>query len=154
MSGRMVWDGVRKKWVMSDAQKAMQFRPGETPNPLGRDSATNAQLTLNGKKASTLRAELLDALESKIMSIKVNTEPDHDEVIPEGGMPREAAQRISALLSPDVNRMLADSEDRAWGKPTQPSRDDTPPKKDIRNDMTPQEAAEAYQAEISGGQKK
>lgn len=153
MAGRMVWDGQKKKWVQSAAAQASQWKPGGVANPHGGDSRSNAQHQLNARKASALRAELLDALESKIMSAKLSTLPAEGEIVPEGGMPREAAQKIAGMLSADINRMLADAEDRGWGKPTQPTRDDSPPKKDIHNDMSPQEAAEAYQNEISGRKK-
>jgi hypothetical protein len=58
-----------------------------------------------------------------------------------------------AYLSPDINRLLSESEDRGYGKPTQPTRDESPQLKDITPDTSPQEAADAYKREIesSGG---
>lgn len=148
MPDRVRWDGVNKCWVQAPAAQATHFRPGEIPNPSGFGNQVTSQNILNAQKASRLRAEMLDALESKIMSAKLRSQPQDGETIPEDGMPVDAANLITGMLRADVNRMLADAEDRAWGKPTQPLRDDSPPKKDIMNDMTPQEAAEAYQAEI------
>lgn len=145
----MIWDNKLGAWVQRPSETQHHFKKGVGGNPSGHSNQTRAMHHLNAKKASFLRQELLEALESKIMTAKVTAELEEGEVVPDGGMPRQAANRIAQMITPDINRILSDSEDRGFGKPTQPTRDDSPPKKDIQNDMTPQEAAEAYQNEIS-----
>lgn len=148
---KAVWDDELQEWVygpMNEKQKKTQYRKGETGNPGGIPERTRAKMRINAEKATDLRAQILDALTSRITSAIVKAEIDPNELVGEHGISEAAAQRIMGFVNADILRLLTDAEDRGYGKPTQPTRDDSAPKKKITGDMSPEEAAEAYRAEL------
>lgn len=129
------------KREMTEAQKATQFKPGQSGNPGGIDQHTRAKMALNARKATDLRTEFLDSLESRIETIRVKNEED--------GTPELAPLQINQMLTSDINTLLRDTENRGYGNPTQPlTGEGGGPMRTITTDMTPREAAEAYAAEL------
>lgn len=148
---KLVWDDELGAWVhgpMNEKQRATQYKPGQTGNPGGIPERTRARMRINAEKATNLRSQILDALTSRITSAIVKAEVSPDELVGEHGISEAAAQRIMGFVNADILRLLTDAEDRGYGKPTQPTRDDSAPKKKITEDMSPEEAAEAYRAEL------
>jgi hypothetical protein len=141
------------KYQMSEAQKATQFKKGQSGNPGGFDQHTRAKMTLNAKKATELRTRILNALESRIEGIiyhairegEMTAEDADNNKLSEG-----ASARIMSLLDGDINRLLTDTENRGFGNPTQPTRTEDAPRRDIDDDMSPEEAADAYRREVEG----
>ena len=112
-------------------------------------------MQINARKATDLRRRMLDALESRIEGAIVHV---LDELTPEeqaiytstGKIPEEASTRIMSYLSADVNRLLTDSENRGYGNPTQPHDHGDRPRREITEDMSDAEAADAYRRELEG----
>lgn len=154
-SGKKKWDPHNQEWVTPSRSMPTVF--GVTPRP-PREIAeepqnspgqrNGAQTRLNALKATKLRQKLLEALESQIESyiVRAEIEPDEDHDTP---MPREAATKILQLMKGDTLRMLTDSEDRGYGKPTQKQELSHSLSRKIEDDMTPETAAEIYQRELS-----
>jgi hypothetical protein len=153
---KLEWSDEHNAWVyapMNEKQKAAQYKPGQSGNPTGTNQHTQALMRINAQKATELRGQILDALKSKITSAILKAEISPDEIVGEHGVSEEAARRILGTMNGDVLRLLTDAEDRGYGKPTQPTRDDTAPRKKITEDMSPEEAADAYRAELESSDK-
>lgn len=105
---------------LTEEQKARMpqlYKKGETGNPRGATSLTMLRTHANARRAVEIRERLLTAFESRIATIEVQTrtefafDPNEAEVM--------IARRITALLTPDLNRLLTDSESRGLGAPKQ-----------------------------------
>jgi hypothetical protein len=140
----------KKKWVMNEAQKAAQFKKGQTGNAGGVPQQIRAQITLNAQKATALRQRVLDAFESRIAAAIIHAEVKEGEQVGESGISEEAAMRIMSYLNSDVLRLLTDAENRGYGNPTQPTRLEETVRRDISSDMSAQEAADTYRQEVEG----
>lgn len=110
----------------------------DTPVTATPGAMRKALTRLNAQKATELRARFLDAVESRIATIEVTAET-----------PDEANQQIAAMAKGDMLRLLTDSEDRGYGKPTQKQELNHALTRQIDEDMSPETAAELYQREIT-----
>jgi hypothetical protein len=93
------------------------YKKGQSGNPRGATSLTMLRTHENARRAVEIRNRLLRAYESRIADIEVRTMREF-AFDPEEG--REMVEkRITALISSDLNRLLADSENRGLGAPRQ-----------------------------------
>lgn len=123
-------------------QKRWHFQKGQSGNPSGSTREQQLMRKENAIKATKLRREFLDTLESRIATIKAQ-EAEH---------PGEADPRILQLLNADVNRLMTDSEDRGYGKATVHKNLTGNIRTDARviaREMSVQEASEAYAAMLA-----
>lgn len=99
------------------ARMPQLYSKGQSGNPRGATSLTMQRTHANARRATEIRERLLVAFQSRIATIEVRTREEfaHDPAEAEEMIER----RISALLSPDLNRLLADSESRGLGAPRQ-----------------------------------
>ena len=105
---------------LTEEQKARMpqlFSKGQSGNPRGASSLTMLRTHENARKAVALREKMLDTLAARIATIEVSVAREYaddpekiDEIV---------ALRTMALLTPDVNRLLTDSENRGLGAPRQ-----------------------------------
>lgn len=93
------------------------YTKGQSGNPRGASSLTMLRTHENARKAVALREKLLDTIASRIATIEVMTQrefaDDPEQILPQTEM------RIMRLLTPDVNRLITDSENRGMGAPRQ-----------------------------------
>lgn len=82
-----------------------RFRPGHSGNPGGKTSAQRRLEVQNAEKATRIRAALLDKLTHVLDSL---------------GEGETVAGIEDFDLSPDLLKLLRDSEDRGLGAPVQP----------------------------------
>ena|SRR5690625_1916107 len=80
--------------------KDKQWKPGQSGNPGGIDSATRKKINENARKAVRLQELFLDGL---LVAAESLSEDERDK-----------------LLRADVNKIMADALDRSLGKATQP----------------------------------
>ena len=94
------------------------YQKGTSGNPRGASSLTMLRTHENARKAVALREKMLDTLASRIATIEVMVAREFGE---QGAdKVREMTDiRIMALLTPDVNRLITDSESRGLGAPKQ-----------------------------------
>ena len=93
------------------------YKKGQSGNPRGTSSLTMLRTHENARKAVALRERLLDTLHSRIATIEVMTTrefADEPERIDE-----QIQIRVLRLLTPDVNRLITDAENRGLGAPRQ-----------------------------------
>lgn len=93
------------------------YKKGQSGNPRGATSLTMLRTHENARRAVEIRNRLLRAYESRIATIEVQTMKEFAFDPDEGRMMVE--KRITALVSSDLNRLLADSESRGLGAPKQ-----------------------------------
>ena len=86
--------------MASFPNKSTQFKPGQSGNPGGIDSATRKRINDNARKAIKAQELFLDGLLKSLESIT----------------PEQREQ----LLRADHNKIIGDAIDRALGKATQP----------------------------------
>ncbi len=93
------------------------YRKGQSGNPRGASSLTMLRTHENARKAVALREKMLDTIASRIATIEVMTAREFADD------PRQIEEntqlRIMRLLTPDVNRLITDSENRGLGAPRQ-----------------------------------
>jgi hypothetical protein len=93
--------------VIETGNMATRFG-GSANQPRGGGGATKDIMKIrqqNGFKAMMIRERLLDAAIGRIETVLMN-DPD------------QANERIYAMLNSDLNRLLTDSESRAFGQPS------------------------------------
>lgn len=99
------------------ARMPQLYKKGQSGNPRGASSLTMLRTHENARKAVALREKLLDTIASRIATIEVMTQrefaDDPEQIQPQTEM------RIMRLLTPDVNRLITDSENRGLGAPRQ-----------------------------------
>lgn len=113
--------GVRMhRGPITEEQRARMpqlYKKGQSGNPRGASSLTMLRTHENARKAVALREKMLDTIASRIATIEVMTQRefagDPDQIQPQTEM------RIMRLLTPDVNRLITDSENRGLGAPRQ-----------------------------------
>lgn len=93
------------------------YKKGQSGNPRGASSLTMLRTHENARKAVALREKMLDTIASRIATIEVMTQREFAED-PEQIQP-QTEMRIMRLLTPDVNRLITDSENRGLGAPRQ-----------------------------------
>lgn len=119
----------REEWEMArgpsspltDDQRARMpqlYRRGQSGNPRGASSLTMLRTHENARKAVALRERLLDTLQSRIATIEVMTAREFDGSTQEE-IDAQIQIRVLRLLTPDVNRLITDSENRGLGAPRQ-----------------------------------
>lgn len=88
---------------------------GVSGNPSGVSREVMLRTHSNARKATALREQFLDALESRIATVRLQAYRE----APDLAIDAEtlAARRVLDLLTPEVNRLLADSEARGYGAP-------------------------------------
>lgn len=148
---KMRWNFETREWMPSPGKEIGKFPKGHCGNPGGVPAQERAQMLVNAEKATFIRKRLLDALESKIESAIVRAEVQEGEVVGEDGISIDAAERVMKLLKGDTLRLLADAEDRGYGKPTQRTHSTHTLSKDVDLNMSPETAAEIYQRELIEG---
>lgn len=120
------------------------YRKGQSGNPRGATSLTMLRTHANARRAVEIRERLLTAFQSRIATIEVQTrrefahDPEEAEVMIE--------RRITALLSPDLNRLLTDSESRGLGAPKQIVEADV-----VHRERRPEEFSDEELAAIAAG---
>lgn len=146
------WNPETREWDHSPDKVATMFREGnDAALPMREQMTHEGALTrVNARKATLIRAKLLEALESRIESAIVRAEVREGEVLEDGRMCEEASERVLSMLKGDTLRLLTDSEDRGYGKPTQKQELTHALSRDVDPDMTPETAAEIYQRELAG----
>ncbi len=113
-------DEVEMRGPLTEEQKARMpqlFAKGQSGNPRGASRLTMLRTHENARKAVALREKMLDTLAARIATIEMSVSrefADQPEKIDE-----IVALRTMALLTPDVNRLLTDSENRGLGAPRQ-----------------------------------
>lgn len=132
---------------LTDEQRSRMpqlYQRGQSGNPRGATSLTMLRTHANARRAVELREKMLIAFESRIATIEVQTRSEfcHD--------PEEAevmiARRITALLTPDLNRLLTDSESRGLGAPKQIVEADV-----VHRGRRPEEYSDEELAAIASG---
>lgn len=88
---------------------------GVSGNPSGTSREVMIRTHNNARKATALREKFLEALESRIATVTLQAHRDAPDLHVDAES--LAARRVLDLLTPEVNRLLADSEARGYGAP-------------------------------------
>lgn len=93
------------------------YKKGQSGNPRGATSLTMHRTHENARRAVGIRAKMLETIESRIATIEVMTAREFADSPEE--IEAQTQVRILRLLTPDVNRLITDSENRGMGAPRQ-----------------------------------
>ena len=149
-SPRMDREREMHRGPITDEQRARMpqlFKKGQSGNPKGASSITMLRTHENARRAVAIREKMLSTLESRIATIEVMVAREFSET-PEL-IEQETQVRIMLLLTPDVNRLLTDSENRGLGAPRQVVDIDATAVEDRRR---PEEYSDEELAEILEGE--
>lgn len=129
------------------ARMPQLYKKGQTGNPRGASSLTMLRTHENARKAVALRERLLDTLNSRIATIEVMTAREFADS-PQEEIDAQIQVRVLRLLTPDVNRLITDAENRGLGAPRQSVDIDAVLSQDRRR---PEEFSDEELAEIVEG---